>query len=166
MPVDDDRPTIFVVDDDAMHCLTLSRVLHQQGYTVTLAENGRQAIEMIIADRLVEQEAEAAGITADELMKQEVQDKARQIAEERMLDLLLPKSGAQASARNEEPKEVQFEVVTSVGDETTSTREKLRSMLRKGKLDKGSSGKPPVTIIVGQDDRVQQVEFTAVESQP
>ncbi len=67
--------------------------------------------------------------------QEEVQDKARQIAEERMLDLLLPKSGAQTSARNEEPKEVQFEVVTPGTDETSSTREKLRSMLRRGKLD-------------------------------
>ncbi|MGD9137340.1 MAG: ATP-dependent protease ATPase subunit HslU [Desulfobacterales bacterium] len=67
--------------------------------------------------------------------QEEVQDKAHQIAEERMLDLLLPKSGAQASARNEESKEVQFEVVTPGTDETSSTREKLRSMLRRGKLD-------------------------------
>ena len=67
--------------------------------------------------------------------QEEVQDKARQIAEERMLDLLLPKSGAQATARNEESKEVQFEVVTPGTDETSSTREKLRSMLRRGKLD-------------------------------
>jgi ATP-dependent HslUV protease ATP-binding subunit HslU len=67
--------------------------------------------------------------------QEEVQDKARQIAEDRMLDLLLPKSGAQASARNEESKEVQFEVVTPGTDETSSTREKLRSMLRRGKLD-------------------------------
>jgi ATP-dependent HslUV protease ATP-binding subunit HslU len=67
--------------------------------------------------------------------QEEVQDKARQIAEERMLDLLLPKSGKQTPARNEDAKEVQFEVVTAGNDETTSTREKLRNMLRKGKLD-------------------------------
>lgn len=64
-----------------------------------------------------------------------VQEKAWQIAEERMLDLLLPKSGAQPTARNEESKEVQFELVTPGTDESPSTREKLRSMLRKGKLD-------------------------------
>ncbi len=67
--------------------------------------------------------------------QEKVQDKARQIAEERMLDLLLPKSGTQTPARSEESKEVQFELVTSGSDETYSTREKLRSMLRKGKLD-------------------------------
>jgi ATP-dependent HslUV protease ATP-binding subunit HslU len=67
--------------------------------------------------------------------QEDVQDKARQIAEERMLDLLLPKSGSQTPARSEESKEVQFELVTPGSDETSSTREKLRSMLRKGKLD-------------------------------
>ncbi len=64
-----------------------------------------------------------------------VQDKAWQIAEERILDLLLPKSGTQPTAGNEESKEVQFEPATAGNDESTSTREKLRSMLRKGKLD-------------------------------
>ena len=67
--------------------------------------------------------------------QEDVQDKARQIAEERMLDLLLPKSGSQTPARSEESKEVQFELVTPGSDETSSTREKLRRMLRKGKLD-------------------------------
>jgi ATP-dependent HslUV protease ATP-binding subunit HslU len=67
--------------------------------------------------------------------QENVQEKARQIAEERMLDLLLPKSEAQSSSRSEESKEVQFELVTSGSDESSSTREKLRSMLRKGKLD-------------------------------
>jgi len=67
--------------------------------------------------------------------QEEVQDKAWQIAEERMLDLLLPKSDTQAPVRSEESKEVKFELVTPASDETSSTREKLRSMLRKGKLD-------------------------------
>jgi ATP-dependent HslUV protease ATP-binding subunit HslU len=64
-----------------------------------------------------------------------VQDKARQIAEERMLDLLLPKSGAAPTTRNEDAKEVQFELVTAASEESSSTREKLRDMLRRGKLD-------------------------------
>jgi ATP-dependent HslUV protease ATP-binding subunit HslU len=67
--------------------------------------------------------------------QESVQGKARQIAEERMLDLLLPKSETPQSAKKEETKEVQFELVTTASDETSSTREKLRSMLRKGKLD-------------------------------
>jgi ATP-dependent HslUV protease ATP-binding subunit HslU len=64
-----------------------------------------------------------------------VKEKAWQIAEERMLDLLLPKSGAPPTPRNEEAKEVQFELVTSATEESSSTREKLRNMLRQGKLD-------------------------------
>jgi ATP-dependent HslUV protease ATP-binding subunit HslU len=64
-----------------------------------------------------------------------VKDKAWQIAEERMLDLLLPKSGAPPATRNEDTKEVQFELVTAETEESSSTREKLRNMLRRGKLD-------------------------------
>ena len=64
-----------------------------------------------------------------------VKDKAWYAAEERMLDLLLPKSGSTTAARTEEPKEVQFELITSANDESSSTRQKLRDMLRRGKLD-------------------------------
>jgi ATP-dependent HslUV protease ATP-binding subunit HslU len=64
-----------------------------------------------------------------------VKDKAAQIAEERMLDLLLPKSGAAPNPRKEDTKEVQFELVTATSEESSSTREKLRDMLRRGKLD-------------------------------
>ena len=64
-----------------------------------------------------------------------VQEKARQIAEERLLDLLLPKSGTQRTPKSEETKEFQFELVTAASDESSSTREKLRGMLRDGKLD-------------------------------
>ena len=77
-------------------------------------------------------------LTINSIKSQEqeaVQDKARQTAEERMLDLLLPKSGGPSAQRNESPKEVQFELVTAVSEETSSTREKLRDMLRRGKLD-------------------------------
>ncbi len=77
-------------------------------------------------------------LTINSIKSQEqeaVQDKARQAAEERMLDLLLPKSGGPTPPRNENLKEVQFELVTAASEETSSTREKLRDMLRRGKLD-------------------------------
>ncbi len=67
--------------------------------------------------------------------QESVKDKAWQIAEERMLDLLLPKSDGQFTAQKEDSREVQFELVTAESEESPSTREKLRSMLRKGKLD-------------------------------
>jgi hypothetical protein len=44
----------------------------------------RQAIEQIVADRLLEQEAEAAGMTATDLMNKEVYEKAPQISEEQI----------------------------------------------------------------------------------
>ncbi len=64
-----------------------------------------------------------------------VKEKAGRIAEERMLDLLLPKSGVKQKPKNESLPETQVQLVTSNVDEATSTREKLREMLRKGKLD-------------------------------
>jgi ATP-dependent HslUV protease ATP-binding subunit HslU len=65
-----------------------------------------------------------------------VRDKARQLAEERMLDLLLPKAGPPAGARTGgEPGEHPIEVVSGAGAEVLSTREKLRGLLRQGKLD-------------------------------
>ena len=65
-----------------------------------------------------------------------VQDKAWQIAEERMLDLLLPKSEPTPPVNKDNaPTDVQFELVTPGREESSSTREKLRSMLRKGKLE-------------------------------
>jgi ATP-dependent HslUV protease ATP-binding subunit HslU len=67
--------------------------------------------------------------------QEQVQPRAEQVAEERLLDLLLPKSSAPKSAPTEEGKEFQFEIVAESSPESSSTREKLRSMLRAGKLD-------------------------------
>jgi ATP-dependent HslUV protease ATP-binding subunit HslU len=67
--------------------------------------------------------------------QESVQDRAWQIAEDRMLDLLLPKSTTPAAAKADDAKDVQLELITNASDESSSTREKLRSMLRKGKLD-------------------------------
>ena len=67
--------------------------------------------------------------------QESVKEKAWRIAEERMLDLLLPKSEGQFNAQKEDSREVPFELVTAESEESPSTREKLRSMLRQGKLD-------------------------------
>ncbi len=76
-------------------------------------------------------------LTVNDLKSREqeaVTDKARHIAEERILDLLLPKSGDIPSRDDDtEPKSV--EIVTPERTPSSSTREKLRKMLRKGKLD-------------------------------
>jgi len=77
-------------------------------------------------------------LTINTLKSQEqeaVKDKAWQIAEERMMDLLLPKSGEPQPPRTEDTKEIPLELVTAASEESSSTREKLRNMLRKGKLD-------------------------------
>ena len=77
-----------------------------------------------------------ADLTVNNLKNREqeaVQEKARQIAEERMLDLLLPKSGP---SKNESATESQLELVTQDSPESVSpTREKLRKLLRAGKLN-------------------------------
>jgi len=77
-------------------------------------------------------------LTVNKLKSKEqeaVKEKGWQIAEERMLDLLLPKGGTQATQKHEDPKETQFELVTYKNDESSPTREKLRKMLRQRKLD-------------------------------
>ena len=61
-----------------------------------------------------------------------VTDKAWRIAEERMLDLLLPKA---EGGRTETAGEGGLEVVNTSVDTVSSTREKLRMMLQAGKMD-------------------------------
>ncbi|MCP4748208.1 MAG: ATP-dependent protease ATPase subunit HslU [Desulfobacteraceae bacterium] len=64
-----------------------------------------------------------------------VAQKASQIAEERMLDLLLPKPTPKSPVENE-GKTIPFSQVAGQEEEKVSTtREKLRQMLREGKLD-------------------------------
>ncbi len=64
-----------------------------------------------------------------------VKEKARQNAEERLLDLLLPKSVGAPSKYDGSP-EATLEVVSAEsGEPSSSTRDKLRRMLRDGKLD-------------------------------
>ena len=75
-------------------------------------------------------------VTVNKLKAREqeaVQEKAKLIAEERVLDLLLPKSGPDKDD-NDESTVTQIEIVTKPV-EPSSTREKLRTMLHKGKLD-------------------------------
>ncbi len=64
-----------------------------------------------------------------------VKEKARQIAEERMLDLLLPKPKVRQKGEIEAAKETPIDLIAHNDAESSSTREKLRRMLREGKLD-------------------------------
>jgi ATP-dependent HslUV protease ATP-binding subunit HslU len=67
--------------------------------------------------------------------QEEVRGQAERIAEERLLDLLLPKAGGDKYPKGEEAREPALEVVGANPAEPSSTREKLRAMLRRGKLD-------------------------------
>ncbi|MBU2621765.1 MAG: ATP-dependent protease ATPase subunit HslU, partial [Proteobacteria bacterium] len=67
--------------------------------------------------------------------QESVREKALSLAEERMLDILLPKPGRQQADKRDETAETGPELVTSENDESSSTRNKLRAMLREGKLD-------------------------------
>jgi ATP-dependent HslUV protease ATP-binding subunit HslU len=62
-----------------------------------------------------------------------IKAKARELAEEKLLDTLLPKR--REELQEEEDREKVLEVVKADKQESYSTREKLRRMLRSGKLD-------------------------------
>jgi len=64
-----------------------------------------------------------------------VKDKAWAIAEERVLDLLLPKTPASGAPKPDEAAALQAQSALPPPTDGHSTREKLREMLRAGKLD-------------------------------
>ena len=77
-------------------------------------------------------------LTVNEVRQQEqesVKEKARQAAEERMLDLLLPKSNSAAAKRESAAEAEPGMLPANPVEDRSSTREKLRRMLRDGKLD-------------------------------
>jgi ATP-dependent HslUV protease ATP-binding subunit HslU len=67
--------------------------------------------------------------------QEKVRTKARELAEERLLDMLLPKKREEVREGEEGDKEKVLEVVRIDKAEGESTREKLRRLLRGGKLD-------------------------------
>jgi ATP-dependent HslUV protease ATP-binding subunit HslU len=67
--------------------------------------------------------------------QEKVKAKASELAEERLLDLLLPKTKKESHETEETDKETVLEVVKTERSEGSSTREKLRRLLRDGRLD-------------------------------
>ena len=67
--------------------------------------------------------------------QEEVKTKARELAEERLLDILLPKKREEVREEEEADREKVLEVVKADKTEINSTRDKLRRLLRGGKLD-------------------------------
>lgn len=97
-----------------------------------------------------------------------VKARARELAEERLLDLLYPKKREEIQAEEEGEKERVLEVVRSESAEDFSTREKLRRMLRSGKLDERyvelevtSSNTPMVEIFSSAG--IEEMEFNVKE---
>jgi ATP-dependent HslUV protease ATP-binding subunit HslU len=64
-----------------------------------------------------------------------VKTKAQGIAEERMLDILLPPKRERETSGDTEGEEKTLELVTKDATEESTTRGKMRKMLREGKLD-------------------------------
>jgi len=67
--------------------------------------------------------------------QQKVESKAMESAEDKLLDILLPKPKKAIERNTEEKREGMLEVVKIEPTDLDSTREKLRRLLRKGKLD-------------------------------
>jgi ATP-dependent HslUV protease ATP-binding subunit HslU len=67
--------------------------------------------------------------------QEKVKTKAIESAEEKLLDILLPKPKKEIERDTEEKREGMLEVVKNEPVDSVSTREKLRRLLRKGKLD-------------------------------
>ncbi|MBA3037569.1 MAG: ATP-dependent protease ATPase subunit HslU [Desulfobacterium sp.] len=67
--------------------------------------------------------------------QEDVKEKAMIIAEERMLDILLPKTNRQEVDNKNESIETGLEPINAESTDSSTTRNKLRDMLRKGKLD-------------------------------
>ena len=97
-----------------------------------------------------------------------VESRAAELAEERLLDILLPKKTEEIQEEEEGEKERILEVVKSDRDGMPSTREKLRRMLRSGKMDKryvdlevSSSNIPMVEIFSSAG--MEEMEFNVKE---
>jgi ATP-dependent HslUV protease ATP-binding subunit HslU len=67
--------------------------------------------------------------------QEKVKTKAMESAEDKLLDILLPKPKKEIEKGSEEKREGMLEVVRSEPSDVNSTREKLRRLLRNGKLD-------------------------------
>lgn len=67
--------------------------------------------------------------------QEKVKTKATELAEEKLLDILLPKPKKEIERDTEEKREGMLEVVRNEPLDGNSTREKLRRFLRQGKLD-------------------------------
>ena len=86
-------------------------------------------------ESMVRDLTELAVNMAKKQAQEKVKAKARELAEDKMLDILLPKRREELKEGEEGEKEKVLEVVKTDRLEQDTTREKLRRLLRSGKLD-------------------------------
>ncbi len=86
-------------------------------------------------ESMVRELTELAVNMAKKAEEEKVQSKAWELAEDRLLDLLLPRKKEDQRGEEAEEKGKTLEVVKAERAEAPSTREKLRRMLKDGKLD-------------------------------
>jgi ATP-dependent HslUV protease ATP-binding subunit HslU len=118
-------------------------------------------------ESMVRDLAELAVNMSKKQEQEKVKTKAREIAEERLLDVLLPKKAEEIQQEEEEGERV-LEVVKADKPEVFSTREKLRRMLTTGKLDEryvelevANNSGPMVEIFSGSG--MEEMEFNVKE---
>lgn len=101
--------------------------------------------------------------------QKKVKAKADELAEERLLDMLLPKKKKEEAIEQEETeKEVILEVVRTEKSETNTTREKLRRLLRDGKMDERyveleTTGRNTPMIEIFSSSGLEEMEFNMKE---
>ncbi|MFP4035976.1 MAG: ATP-dependent protease ATPase subunit HslU [Desulfobacteraceae bacterium] len=120
-------------------------------------------VESIVRDL-----TELAVNMAKKAEQERVEPKARELAEERLLDILLPKRKQEGTEGEESEKEKALEIVRSEKHEGDTTREKLRRMLREGKLDNryvelevSQQSTPMIEVLTGSG--MEEMEFNVKE---
>jgi ATP-dependent HslUV protease ATP-binding subunit HslU len=100
--------------------------------------------------------------------QEKIKPKARELAEERLLDILLPKRSEETHKEEDGEKERVLEVVRTDKAESSSTREKLRRMLKTGKMDERyvelevANGNMP-TVEIFSSSGLEEMEFNIKE---
>ncbi len=100
--------------------------------------------------------------------QEKIKPKARELAEERLLDILLPKRSEETHKEEDAEKERVLEVVRTDKAEPSSTREKLRRMLKTGKMDERyvelevTNGNMP-TVEIFSSSGLEEMEFNIKE---
>ena len=127
-----------------------SRAMNLKPYQ-DLYNQRRQAIEQIIADRLLEEEAEAAGITATDLMKQEVQDKAPAITDEAVQGFFAQNQAQMGGREMDESLEAQIRSYLTAQNMGQLQRDFLERLKAKANVTI-SLDAPRIDVIIAEND--------------